>query len=204
MKILLVDDHVLFTEGLAAVLNARLPGCSVTASVSPEAALARKDLAEFDLCITDFYMPTMHGLEFIHRLSKRSASPNILLVSSSDQLNDVKAALEAGATGFVDKGSDVDTIVVAIKNVVRGVRFLPVKYRSALRDIEEGQVLKLTRKQQETLMYVAAGLNNRTIAERMSIAEVTVKSHVSDLLRIFDVSNRTECVAEARKLGMVL
>jgi len=204
MKILLIDDHQLFSEGLSCLLENKPNNAAILHVNGKTDALKLLAKTNFDLCICDFYMPEASGLNTLKEIKNTYPSIPLLMVSSCTNANEIKSCMDSGAMGFVSKASNSTEIIRAVNTLLQGSCYLSTGIRQILRHHEKkSSQLHITQKQQETLRYLSQGLNNREIAAEMMISEVTVKTHVSDLLATFEAKNRTECVYKARSLGIV-
>lgn len=205
MKILVADDHALFREGLRYVL-ARL-GDEVEifeardGSEALDVVATRSDL---DLVLLDLAMPGMDGFEGLRELRRRVPAVPIVILAASEDSADVRAALDAGAMGFIPKSSTSSVMLSALRLVLSGGVYLPPAFleKSSRRGTSARslEALGLTARQQDVLKLLGQGQSNKEIAQAFGLAEGTVKLHVSAILRALDVDNRTQAVIAAARL----
>ena len=210
IRVLLVDDHAMFREGLRFTLT-RQADIDVVGEVGDgETALAALDRAEVDVVVMDLAMPRIDGLTATPRVVARG--PRVLVLTFSEDDANVLAALRAGASGYVVKGASAEHIVDAVRAVAGGqavfgptlaARMLEVF--AATRTSEEPadgdgstSVSALSAREREVLDLVAAGCTNSDIADRLTISPITARNHVSNILTKLHLTNRTQAAAWAR------
>ena len=206
MNILLVDDHPLFLEGLRHVLQQLDDSLSIQSCGSCEEALTLVE-DDFDLVLLDINLPGMSGLDGLQQIRHRLPATPLVVMSASEDRNKVLRAIELGAKGFIPKSSTPDVIINALQLVLSGGVYLPmavletVNSSQAKTSTADGQ--SLTPRQVAVLKLLAEGHSNKTIANRLTMAENTVRVHVSAILRFLDVSNRTEAGLAAMRMGLL-
>jgi DNA-binding NarL/FixJ family response regulator len=209
VKILVVDDHALVREGLCQVLQGLAP--LETTDVLQAATCTRAlELAHFnpdlDLVLLDYLLPDMNGLAGLEIFGQRHPELPVVILSGSANPTVVQQAMELGAAGFVTKSSLSDTLLNTLRRILAGELFQPADF-SPLSQPAAGLQSKLTTppvlspRQQDVLLLVINGLTNRQICERLSLGSETVKFHVSNILRIFGASTRTQAALEAKRWG---
>lgn len=206
-RILLVDDHALFREGIAGVLAVRLPD-AVLLSAS-DAAGARPMFARerFDLVLLDLALGRDDGLSLLREWRARAACPPIVILSASAALPDMNAALAAGARGFIPKTVSGALLVSAIELVRAGGTYVPPELLAGMSSsgaeptIRHATAEALTPRQLEVLALLAEGRSNKEIARKLDMADGTVRTHVNAIFRALDASNRTQAVMRAQQLG---
>jgi DNA-binding NarL/FixJ family response regulator len=210
-KILLVDDHPLFMEGIAAILADLWPGVELLRATSAAAArsiaLAHPDL---DLVLFDYQLPDGNGLALLRDFRAARLAVPAVMISAFDDIALIDAALELGACGFIPKSADRSTYRLCLQQIENGDVFLLPETRRQLDQhrgdarVEKTRIAScLSPRQHEVLLLVATGYSNREIGTALGISESTVKSHMTQLLELFDADNRAHCVAEARRLKLV-
>jgi DNA-binding NarL/FixJ family response regulator len=215
VKILVCDDHALFREGLRGVLAELEGGATQLLEASDgAAALALADSQpDLDLVLLDLQMPGMDGWAGLRRFRSRHPTLPVVIVSASEELADVRAALGEGASGFIPKGSTGGQLIAALRLVLSGGVYVPAAaLAEAAPDgggiaaerarLRRERASELTPRQLEVLALVARGLTNREICGVLDIAEGTVKAHVAAIFEALGASNRTEAAVLARELGL--
>jgi len=201
MRLLLVDDHPVFLEGLAEAL-ARQPDFAITgiATSGDEAVEACGRLTP-DLVLLDMSMRGLDGLATLARLRQLAPQPRALMLTSSDDATDAVAALDAGAAGYITKTARYDELVAAIREAAAGGRPLgeAVARRIAARQKHE----PLTSREREVLVLLAEGLTYEAIGERLGIAKRTARAHVVALQEKFDAANNAQVVARGYERGLL-
>jgi DNA-binding NarL/FixJ family response regulator len=212
VKILLIDDHQLFIDGLTSVLKSCLPSAQITQINSPIAALeCLIERQSFDLTLLDFCMPEMNGLSFLNALHDHSIIVPVAVVSATEDANDIKAVLDSGAIGFISKSSSSDELMKAVHSILEGNIYVPEWYETNMPSITDdkssvihiAKQLGITARQLQVLELLAKGHSNGKIAEILFLNEETVKSHIAALLRTFGAENRTKCINAARRRGLI-
>lgn len=206
MKILLADDHPLFREGVKPVLlklDRRVT--LIEAHDYPSAFAAMHRAREVDLALLDLFMPGMSGLDGVSRF--RAAFPDIpvVVLSASEQTEDIKKLLAAGALGYITKASPSDVILSALQQVLAGSVYVPPSLQEFANDSETPAAVQtgaLTSRQLQVMREMAKGRSNRQIGETLQVTEGTVKLHVAAIFRLLKVNNRTEAVLVIQKMGL--
>lgn len=196
IKILLVDDHILVRMGLVSATKVE-PDMEVVAEAEDgEEALRAFRQHQPDVVILDLRMPKTDGLELIGLLRNESRSARILVLSNYAGGDDIKGALQAGASGYVVKGMPLDHLLQAIRTVYSGANYIPPEIATRLAGRIQSQ---LSDRELEVLRLIAKGRSNKEIGAHLAISESTVKLHVSNLLTKLGVVDRTQAVVHALK-----
>lgn len=201
IRILVVDDHPLLREGMAAVLAAQ-PDLQLVgeAGDGPQALQAYRTLRP-DLVLLDLQLPGMGGIEVIVALRKEFPQARIVVVTASR--GDVQAvrALEAGASGYLLKSGLRRDLVETVRAVHQGRRQVQAEVAAGIAEHLLGD--SLSAREIQVLQSVAAGNSNKAIAALLSIAEETVKAHMKNILCKLGARDRTHAVAIAVKRGII-
>jgi DNA-binding NarL/FixJ family response regulator len=209
MKIMVVDDHALVRQGVAALLERESPGAQVLqARHSVEAlelAAAHDDL---DAVFLDLTMPGMDGMRALAEFARRRPTLPVIVLTAADDPDLARQAFAAGALGYVPKSATAETLLSALGLVLRGETFVPSLVLRA--SAPAGPAARmgrsggaLTGRQIEVLRCLGEGLSNKAIAHRMGVSEKTVKAHVTGVLRAMSVGDRVGAVQSARAAGLI-
>jgi DNA-binding NarL/FixJ family response regulator len=215
IRVLLADDQALFRRGINAVLNGEADIEVVAEADNGKAAIEDAiDLAP-DVVLMDVRMPNGGGIEAARAIKSACPSTAILMLTISDEEDDLYEAIKAGASGYLLKEVSVATVAGAIRNVTQGESFLSpsmaskllLEFNALLRREQQTQdatsLSPLTQRESEVLRHVAMGHTNRQIAEVLAISENTVKNHVRNILEKLHLHDRMEAAmyaVEARLL----
>lgn len=196
LTILLADDHALFRAGMRHVLRELRDSVVIfEAKDGVEAVSLADQKAGLDLVLLDLAMPQMDGFAGLEALRQRVPRVPIVILSASENAHDVRAALDAGAMGYIPKSSPAPVVLSALRLVLAGGVYVPpVMVRpSASKSMRATAGSDaLTPRQTEILRFLEQGKSNKEIARTLALTEGTVKQHVSDILNALNVSNRTQ------------
>lgn len=201
---LIVDDHPLFCDALSMTLQAVSGIRQVsTAPCMSDAVQLLHDGPQPDLVVLDLNLPDAEGLDAVYRLRAATRAP-IMVVSSIADNRTLSAVIHAGAAGYVPKHSQRDVFRRAVEALRQNRRFIPAGHMllddvSSARTDAATRLASLTPQQGRILDLICAGKLNKQIAFDLSIAEATVKAHVTAILRKLGVQNRTQAVLIARE-----
>ncbi|ADG10562.1 DNA-binding response regulator [Caulobacter segnis] len=201
MSVLIVDDHPLLREGVAAVLEAE-PDIQVVG----EAADGQDAIAQFkrlrpDVVLMDLQMPGVDGVEAIREI--RAQAPDARIIVLTTYAGDVRAlsALRAGASGYLLKSSLRRELIDTIRAVLGGQRYL---HPEVAHDIAVNAIAEpLSEREIDVLKRVANGAANKEIARALSLSEDTVKGHMRSIFSKLDVTDRTQAVTVAHRRGII-
>ena len=198
VKLLIVDDHPLFRDGLAALLLQASADTVVVQASSAEEALQLVDEQIIDAVFMDLVMPGLCGEPAIREFARRHPDLPVIVLSSSESPSDVRRVLNAGASGYIPKSATAQTVVSALTLVLSGNIYVPpLLVSAATRAVDQaagGQrsVSQLTDRQVDVLRYLRDGLSNKEISASLGIAEKTVKVHIAAIFKTLNVVNRTQ------------
>jgi DNA-binding NarL/FixJ family response regulator len=209
IRVLVVDDHQLFREGVAALLGSTGVADVVGEADHGEAAIELAAALRPDVILMDVQMPDMNGLEATRRILRVQEDVGIIVVTMFEDDETVFAAMRAGARGYVLKGAGQDELVRAIEAVARGEALYGPRvaqrilqfFHASRRDLPLDAFPDLTEREREVLDLIANGLGNAAIARRLAIAEKTVRNHVSNIFSKLHVTDRAQAVVRAREAG---
>ena len=211
IRVFLVDDHSIVRTGLNAYLSTE-PGIEVVG----EAADGREALARLsvlaagagvpDVILMDMQMPHLGGVETTARVKSAWPEIDVIAVTSFIEEARIRAALEAGATGYLLKDADAQDVVDAIRAAVAGeVRLDPVAAAALASGLRapRSAVEDLTPREREVIVLVADGRTNREIGRRLGVTERTARTHVSNILTKLGLASRTQAAMWAVREGLV-
>lgn len=207
IRVVLVDDHQVARHGLQSYLGAFDDLKVVGEAASGEEALQKIEGWMPDVVIMDLLMPGgLGGLEVIKRV--RALLPHTRIVALTSSTDDalVGAALRAGAIGYVRKDASLEVLLASIRAAARGQSLLdPTVARAVMQELTRvGKPgVNLTEREQEVLRQLALGCTNHEIAERLSVSDETVKTHVGNILTKLQLAHRTQAVIYALKKGLL-
>ena len=207
MKILLVDDHALFRDGMRYVLRQLGRGTEIldAGSILDATALAEAH-ADLDLVLLGLNQPGRKGVLAVKQFRARHPAIPLAVISAHDRREDIERIMDCGAKGFISKTSDGDVVVRALRLVLDGGVYLPPQVwqrQRADRRIRRDSESSLTARQTVVLRHLADGLSNREIAAAIGLAEGTVKIHVASIFAVLGVNRRCDAVQVARRLGLL-
>lgn len=207
-RVLVVDDHPIFRDGLAALLDS-LPDIDVVAVAGdgPEAIAAVESTA-VDVVVMDLNLPTLSGVETTARLAQMAESPMVLVVTMVDDDDTVVAALRAGARGYVLKGATGEQIAVALRTVAAGGAVFGAGVANQVLHLTSPPARPvggmggsgLTEREREVLALIAGGASNTQIARSLGLSLKTVQNYVSRILDKLQVSDRTQAALRAHRI----
>lgn len=211
MKILVVDDHTLFREGLKLLLRGLDPAVEVDEAGNCAEALEVAAGGAYELVLLDLKMPGRNGLDALAALHEGVPGVPVVVLSGEDDPSTIRAAIESGGMGFIPKSSTSAVLVQALRLVLaNGVYLPPAALDAALEPSAAGPeprhgqaaLAGITARQMDVLRFAIKGKTNKMIARELGISDGTVKQHLSAVLRALGVQNRTEAVYAAAKLGL--
>jgi DNA-binding NarL/FixJ family response regulator len=212
-KILLIDDHTLFREGVQLLLKQLDDRVEVLSGGTCKRALELADAnPNFDLMLLDFELPDQDGFAGLALLREQHPGLPVVMLSARDDAATVMEALDRGAMGFIPKTSSTDLMLNALRLVLAGGTYIPPEaiagHASAsappLRATKSIADLGLTQRQIDVLRLLVQGRSNKLICRELDLAEGTVKTHMTAVLRALRVTNRTQAIIAIAKLGITL
>lgn len=210
IKLVLVDDHKLFREGLRRILELESDLQVIGEAGNGLEALACLERAAPDVVLMDINMPGCNGVEATKLIKQALPRVAILMLTIHDDNEYLFEVLRAGAAGYLLKDVEPARLIEAIRTVAKGGSVvnpaltgrLIMEFSRLSQPATDDEPL-LSGREREVLCQMAQGLNNRDIAQRLFISEKTVKNHVSSILRKLDVVDRTQAVVQGVKLKLV-
>ncbi|MGO7903667.1 response regulator [Rhizobium leguminosarum] len=198
ITIAIVDDHPLFREGVSRSLSEIKDFVVVGEGASADDAVTLAASHMPDVLLLDVSMPG-GGIGAISEILVRSPQTNVLMLTASEEVDALVAALRRGAVGYVVKGIGSRGLAVAIRTVVGGSRYISPTMRAKVEQSLLDRPASLTRRETEVMELVAEGLTNKHIARRLDLQEKTIKHHMTEILSKIGASNRTEAAIRWRQ-----
>lgn len=206
MKILLIDDHALFREGLSHVLSNLSEDVEILPAADFESAKQHiSEYPDFDLVLLDLNMPKIGGFEILENFSNSYPTLPVVIISASNKRSDIQRAMALGAMGFIPKDTTGDVMLNALQLILSGGIYTPpdlAQQQSNHTEDQTNQAPALTPRQLEVLKLLISGDSNKVIAAELQLTEATIKSHITSIMKSLGVSNRTQAAMAAEKLGL--
>jgi NarL family two-component system response regulator LiaR len=212
IRVMIVDDHSMVRRGLATILRVKSDLELVGEASNGKEALEICQKAEPDVILMDLVMPEMSGAEATHLIREQCPSIQVIALTSFQEKELVREALQAGAISYLLKNVSADDLAAAIREAHAGRSTLAPEAIQALiqADLTAGiavqdpvETFGLTPREQEVLELMVDGLNNPEIAEQLVVSRSTAKAHVSNILGKLSVSNRAEAIALALQSNLI-
>jgi DNA-binding NarL/FixJ family response regulator len=211
LRVVLVDDHPVYREGLAKLLRECDVDVVAQAGNGPQAIEIVEEAAP-DVVVMDLNMPGMSGVEVTRALTERNPASRVLVVSVSAQEEDVTEAILAGASGYVLKDGPVEEVVAGIQAASNGESLISPRIATMLLrrmrldepvEAEAPVQTPLSERELQVLRLVAEGKGNHEIGETLFIGQSTVRNHISSILMKLQVDNRVQAAVRAVRDRMV-
>lgn len=209
LQVVIVDDHALFSQGLALLLESRAGETFTVAgsATAGEEAVALVGKHRADIAVVDLALPPLGGVETIRRIKASYPSTRVLALSGTEDLDLAAAALRAGAEGYLGKSADPEVLVAPLLAISAGVRVLRAELLDALLvaadRTADGLLDKLSDKEIELWRLLAQGLETAEIARPLLVSERTAKRMIASLLHRIGAANRIEAAALAGRCGLL-
>ena len=218
MKILIADDHALFREGLQYTLKALNKNVEILEAANGSQAIQMvRHYPDLDLVLMDLDMPGLDGYHGLTQLRQNYPELPVVIVTASEYEQDMIRVMKCGASGYIPKSMTSKDMLAAIGKILNGDVFVPdLSATSGTFHIRQGaepnkkanippptlDKFQLTPRQREVLLLMCEGLSNKSIANKLGMAEGTVKIHVTAILKAMNAGNRTQAVIMAREAGL--
>ncbi len=211
MKVLLIDDHTLFRTGIGALLQGHDIQLAAAVGTGEEGIRLATEL-EPDIVLLDLRMPEMDGLQVLATLKKRTPTLPVVMLTTSEEEQDLLAALQGGAQGYLLKDMEAEELINSLQRALKGEVVVAPSMTPLLARVAQGEILKthqrddlqtlLTPREYEILSHLAEGQSNKVIGRELSISDGTVKLHVKSILKKLDVHSRVEAAVIAVERGV--
>ena len=206
IRVLIVEDHQVVAEGLAALLGDQADIEIVGSAPSVAESLVLAADSAPDVLLLDFRLPDGTGAEAAARIRELRPEVKLIFLSRVDSDAARMAAVEVGASAYLHKSHAASEVVDAIRHVARGGNLMTPQSIAALLNrtrARDAQVQSLTQRERSVLQLIAKGISSREIARQLGISYTTVRTHIRSLGRKLGVHSKIEATAKARELGLV-
>lgn len=211
IRVVVVDDHTVFRQGLAALLDANDDTTVVGQAGTGTDAVATVGQAEPDVVLMDVMMPEMNGIEATRRVLADHPRVRVVMLTMLEDDDSLFAAMCAGARSYLLKGADKDEVLATVRAAAAGeARFGPAIaerltdffQRAGSQGLEITPFAQLTDREREVLDLIARGMDNRAIATHLHVTGKTVSNHISNVFSKLHVSDRAQAIVRAREAGL--
>lgn len=208
VRLAIADDHVVLRQALSELLGMRGNYSIVGQASNGEELLTMLDTEKPDLIILDVTMPRVDGVAALEEMKRRGKDIPVLVLSAHESENKVRAALKAGARGYLPKHARLEELEFAISSIIQGKTYLSPSVTNQLMDGRgdeafDDPVAVLTKREREILRYLADGKPNREIGKTLHISTRTVDTHRSNILKKLNVRTNAELVKIAIHAGLI-
>jgi DNA-binding NarL/FixJ family response regulator len=215
MKILMVDDHVMFLQGMRSLLGVLAPEHQVDVAADLGVALELTRLTTYDLLLLDWHLADRDGDDSLARLRDEGCAARIVVLSGEHGRALIERSVELGAAGFIPKTYSSEMMLAALTQVLAGRIFLPAEAthgstpkhagdNASYAAATQARLAGLTPRQFDVYRAAARGLPNKLIARELGITEGTVKTHLTAVYDVLGVRNRTEAAIQAARDGVLI
>ena len=199
--LIIVDDHFVVRTGLAAAFELEADIRVLGVASSGAEALVLYERQGADVVLLDLQLPDMSGLAVLEWLRATGPAVRILVYSAYVRDDEVREVLDRGASGYVQKTASREELLLALRRVAAGGRYVPPEVYRRIQELKRGPVI--TEREREILALVSRGQGNKEIAATLGISTETVKEHISSILDKLNVRDRTQATTEAIRRGIL-
>jgi len=205
--LLVIDDHALFAQSLSHLLSTSFDTVEVHDFQKTQDAIEWVlHNATPTLVVLDIHMGAESGLLFLRKIKHIDFPPPVLIISSDNDPRKIATYVDNGASGFVSKNEDVNVLIHAVNSIIEDGVYFTVETRQRLKEFRYAHSpckSNLSEQHKRILWHLQKGLGNKEIGLRLNISEHTIKYHLSNLYRQLGAKNRTECLMQANKQGLL-
>jgi len=202
-----LDDHALFAQSLSHLLSTRLRATNVHDFQNIKGALRWIHANTTPtLVVLDIHMGRESGLLFLRKIKHMDFPPPVLIISSDSDPRKISSYIDNGASGFVSKNEDVDILQHAVQSIIDNGVYFSEDIRLKIKEFQNthsAPANNLSEQHRRILWHLQQGLGNKEIGTRLNISEHTIKYHLANLYRQLGAKNRTECLMQANKQGLL-
>lgn len=195
---MIVDDHSLMREGLKKLIELDDEIKVVSQAGDGAQAIEILKSKEPDIILMDINMPNLNGIDTLRSIKDNGIKSKVMMLTIHDDREYVYETMKLGASGYLLKDSDSETLIEGIKRVYAGEKFIQpsllkmMEYKTSENEKNEYKIEQLTKREYEVLILIAEGLNNKDIANKLFISEKTVKNHISNIFKKLEVNDRVQ------------
>ena len=209
IRVLVVDDHAVFSDALATILRTEpdieVVGKGGTVREAIDAARALQP----DVVLLDVHMPDGSGIEAAAAIKKQRPQTQVVILTSDEEESVLRSAVQAGVTGYLSKHESAAQVVQAVRSAAQGEALIaPYMLARLLQGMQKkdapGPATPLTPRELEVFAMLAEGAGNKTIAWKLRISEHTVKFHVASIMSKLNATSRTEAVSLGIRRGLIM
>ena len=204
VRVLLVDDHELIRNGLAGVIDLEDDMSIVGVAANVSEALSKYDALSPDVVIADLQLQDGTGLDIVRTVRKKSDTAGLIVLTMHSGDDQIFAAMQAGASGFVGKDAPASEVVKAARHAAVSPRsFICTGLVGAMMRRQASESTKLTDREHEVLLLLADGLGASAIGDKLYLSESTAKSHIARIYQKLGASNRAQALVTAMRIGLL-
>lgn len=214
IRVMIVDDHQLFREGIKSILSATKDILVVSEAADGETAITQAHIHNPDIILLDIVMPHIDGIRTLRRMKDLGIKSRIIILSAHSSKNYIINAIKLGASGYITKDNNSQNLIQVIRRVASGGKYLQPSLGMILRqNLEEEEyddysedikkMELLSRREFEILTLVARGNTNKEIGNKLFISEKTVKNHMTQIFKRLEVEDRVQAVIFAYKNSII-
>lgn len=203
-KILIVDDHPLFSDGLEKIIQIVDPNTCILHAYSFQHGIQTyAGHPDLDLILLDLNLPDCGDVCMITAFKQKTPEIKIAIISASEDQETIAKSISLGANGYIPKSSMSNTLVLALKLVLEGGVYIPPTALTPELKTTSSKTQKLTNRQLEVLSLLGKGMSNKEICRQLCLAQGTVRAHLSTIFSLLGVSSRLQAVNKAKESGVI-
>jgi DNA-binding NarL/FixJ family response regulator len=201
IRILSVEDHPVFREGLATIIGSQHDMLLVAQAANAVDAMAEFRLHRPDITLMDLRLPGTNGTDTLIAIRGEFPRAHIIMLTTSDSDGEIRRAMRSGASAYILKSTPKDELLNVVRSVHAGRRHIPTEVAARLAEHLGDE--DLTTRELEVLRFIRDGYRNKQIADQLAIAETTVNFHIKNLVDKLGANDRTHAVTIALRRGLL-